>query len=138
MDIQFPKSKDIIVGTVDYYLDDLARDLRAYTEDMLQNSEHKIKAREVYGTLLLITMMSSEEKPEEEIVRVFKCDKKMVTLAQEMMEEFIEVARAIHMRMFLDILEKYRTSTSITLSLVNMEISKFMRKQLKPENEHNV
>lgn len=129
-----PTTKQIIKGEVEYTLRNLADDVRAYVEDMVSHMDKKIDSDEVYKSSLLLVMMSSEDKPKELITKCFKSRKDFVETGQELYHDFIEVGRAVHMRTFLNIMEKYGTNTDMTLRLLNMEISKFMMAEVK-DNE---
>lgn len=134
MESTLPTTNQVIKGEVEYTLRNLADDVKAYVEDMVSKMRKPIEADEVYKSSLLLVMMSSEDKPKRQIMKCFKSKKDFVKAGQELFEDFIEVGRAVHMRTFLNIMEKYGTNTDMTLRLLNMEISKFMMAEIK-ENE---
>ncbi len=130
-----PTTKQIIKGKVEYTLRNLADDIRAYVEDMVSHMDKKIDPEEIYKSSLLLVMMSSEDKPQDFIMKCFKSQKDFVKTGQELFEDFIEVGRAVHMRTFLNIMEKYGTNTDMTLRLLNMEISKFMMAEVQDDEK---
>ena len=133
-----PEVNAIIKGEVDYYFPDLARDVRAYTDEMLQPMKKKYNKDDMYKVALMIVMLSAEEKTVTEITQALGQKEEFVTLGQELLAEFIEVGRGVHMRMFLDIMQKYSSNTYMTITLLNIEIKKFLHKEMQLEDEHNI
>ena len=133
-----PEVNAIIKGEVDYYFPDLARDVRTYTDEMLQSMKKKYDKDDMYKVALMIVMLSSEEKTVTEIAEALSQKEEFVTLGQELLAEFIEIGRGVHMRMFLDIMQKYSSNTYMTITLLNIEIKKFLHKEMQLEDEHNI
>ena len=133
-----PEVNAIIKGEVDYYFPDLARDVRTYTDEMLQPMKKKYNKDDMYKVALMIVMLSAEEKTVTEITQALGQKEEFVTLGQELLAEFIEIGRGVHMGMFLDIMEKYSSSTHMTITLLNIEIKKFLHKEMQLEDEHNI
>lgn len=129
-----PEVNAIIKGDTDYYFPDLARDVRAYTDEMLTSIKKKYNKDDMYKVALMIIMLSSEEKTVDEISKALGQKEEFVTLGQELLAEFIEVGRGVHMRMFIDIMEKYSSNTHMTITLLNIEIKKFVHKEVCPDD----
>lgn len=133
-----PKPEDIIKGETDYYLLDFAKDLREYTDEMIGRMKKKYDKDDMYKIALSLIMLSAEEKTVVEIGKATGQKEIFITTGQNLLAEFIEVCRAIHMRMFIDIMEKYSSNTHMTLTILNMEIKKFFHSEVCTDQHENV
>ena len=124
-------ASQIIKGEVSYTLENFFQDLKELIHQAdLPDEKAKDK---VFQSVFLFIMLSAEEKTVETMMDIFNQTKEQILTGQEAFKEQIDVCRALHMKKFLDVFEKYLPTTDMAIQMVNFWIKDFLKNHIREE-----
>lgn len=125
-----PNPDQIIKGEIIYTFDQFAADLKELFYNICKHSKVEVDNDNYFKNLLLILMSSAEEKSAKEISESMNIPEHLIQVTQDTFQEQIEIARAIHMALILEIMKEYFLNPFQALPLVNKRIQKFLKQHI--------
>lgn len=125
-----PDPKQIIKGEIKYTLDEFAADLKVLFETICKQNNVEVDNKNYFKNLLLILMLSAEEHSAKDISQIMNIPEHLIQVTQDTFAEQIEIARAIHMALILEIMQEYLLNPIQTLPLVNKRIQQFLKRYI--------
>lgn len=127
-----PDPKQILNGEVKYSLADFYLELKeAWKDHSFSKEKPNLKKGDIFNSLFMFILLSSEDKPMEIMKSVYKIPEKHIKEGQLAFEREIDIARHIQMRKYLDIYSEYLGGQAITLKILNLWIKDFITEYIK-------